>query len=162
MKVMLDECMTLRASRLVIDALQLHKPPIHAIFLEEYLGQKGGLDVDWTKLLMEEGGWCVVTCDNGKAKGAKARLRGPPLHLILPARRITGFFLAGKMASRPGVRQGSRGDLHAARSDAVRGTIQARRAVQDHSSRGRLQGCSVAVRRVTAHASLTTALPPLS
>jgi hypothetical protein len=92
----------LRASRLVIDALKLHKPPIYAVFLEDFLGAKGGLDVDWTKVLMEEGGWCVITADNGMARGRKAGLRGPPLHLILPARRIPGFFLAGKMASRPG------------------------------------------------------------
>lgn len=99
---MLDECMPPKASRLFAGMLQLNKPPIEAVILQEYLGQKGALDCDWAKLLQEEGGWYVITADNGKAKGAKAKLKGPPLHLILPARGITGFYLAGKMSQRSG------------------------------------------------------------
>ena len=99
MKIMLDECVTLRASRLLIEALKLHKPPIEAAFLEDYLSYKGSLDIEWAGRLESEGGWCVVTCDNGKARGGKAKLKGPPLHLILPAKRITGFFLAGKISA---------------------------------------------------------------
>jgi hypothetical protein len=102
MRFILDECMTLKASQLLIAALKLHKPPIEAQFLEHYLGSKGGLDVDWTKKLEEEGDWCVITCDNGRERGEKARLKGPPLHLICPYRKITGFFLSGKMAQRSG------------------------------------------------------------
>lgn len=35
-------------------------------------------------------------------RGAKAKSKGPPLQLILPARQITGFFLGGKIASLSG------------------------------------------------------------
>jgi hypothetical protein len=98
MRVMLDECMTTRASRLVVDALKLHKPPIEAHFLEDYLGAKGSLDTDWTQTLADEGGWCVITCDYRNPRGAKARSKGPPLHLILPSRKVTGFFFGGKIA----------------------------------------------------------------
>lgn len=102
MKIMLDECMPPKASRLLRDMLLLNKPPIEAALLEDYLGCKGGLDCDWVKLLEEEGDWYVVSADTGKMRGAKAKLRGPPLHLILPARNVTGFFLSGKIAQRSG------------------------------------------------------------
>lgn len=102
MKPMLDECMPPKASRLFASMLLLNKPPIEATFLEDYLGEKGQWDCDWTKLLQDEGGWYVVTADNGKARGTKAKLKGPPLHLILPARGITGFFLAGNAPQRSG------------------------------------------------------------
>jgi hypothetical protein len=105
---MLDECMTLRASHLLINALEIHKPPIKAEFLEEHFKVdgtaigKGALDPDWAKVLADEGDWCVITCDSKKPKGERAKLKGPPLHLILPARKITGFFLTGSMASASG------------------------------------------------------------
>jgi hypothetical protein len=99
---MLDECMTLRASNLVINALALHKPPIEAFFLENYLGAKGVLDPDWAESLAEDGDWRVITCDSQKPRGEKAKLKGPPLHLILPAKKITGFFLGGSIPNRPG------------------------------------------------------------
>jgi hypothetical protein len=102
MKFMLDECMTLRASRLIIEALKIHKPPVESIFLEDYLGARGIRDVDWAEVLADEGGWQVITCDSKKPRGQKAKLKGPPLHLILPAKKITGFFLSGSMASQPG------------------------------------------------------------
>jgi hypothetical protein len=102
MKVMFDECMGTKASRLLVEAFKLHKPPIESQFLEDYLHQKGTWDLDWSKLLADEGGWCVVTTDYQTPRGAKARLKGPPLHIILPARGITGFFLAGKIAQRTG------------------------------------------------------------
>jgi hypothetical protein len=101
MRLMLDECMTLRASRLLVTALQLHKPLIESHFLDDYLG-KGALDPDWTKLLAEEGNWCVATCDHRNPRGKKAKAKGPPLQLILPARKITGFFLGGQIASLSG------------------------------------------------------------
>ncbi len=107
---MLDECLTLRASHLIIDALRLYKcePPIQVEFLEEHFKPdgtqigKGAWDVDWTKILAEEGGWSVITCDSGRSRGERARLKGPPLQLILPARRITGFFMSGAMSSYSG------------------------------------------------------------
>lgn len=99
MRVMLDECMTTRASRLLVEALKLHKPPVEAHFLEDYLGAKGLLDADWTSQLAQEGDWCVITCDYLHPRGSKAKAKGPPLHLILPSRRITGFFFAGKIAA---------------------------------------------------------------
>jgi hypothetical protein len=105
---MLDECLTLRASHLIIRALELHKPPIHAEFLEEHFRTdgatigKGAWDVDWAKTLEEGGDWSVITCDSKRPKGERAKLKGPPLHLILPSRRITGFFMGGKMPNFPG------------------------------------------------------------
>ena len=99
---MLDECMTQKASRLVVQGLQLYKPPIHGEFPEDYFGFKGALDIDWTKQLQAEGDWSVITTDIGRQRGNQARLKGPPLHLILPARNITGIFLSGKMAQRGG------------------------------------------------------------
>lgn len=102
MRFMLDECMTKRASYLLVEALKLHKPPIESYFLEDHFGAKGLHDGDWTKELEKEGGWSVITCDMGRIRGEKAKLKGPPLHLILPFRKITGFFLSGRMASRSG------------------------------------------------------------
>jgi PIN like domain len=99
MRVMLDECMTLRASRILIAALAIHKPPIEAHFLVDYLRTQGALDVDWAEQLQAEGDWCVITCDYRTPRGQKARAKGPPLHLILPHRKITGFFLGGKIAT---------------------------------------------------------------
>jgi len=102
MRIMLDECIAPRASRLLIDALKLHRPPYEAQFLVDFMGAQGAHDVDWTKILAEQGDWIVITADSGKARGEKAKLKGPPLHLVLPHRKITGFFLAGKMAQRSG------------------------------------------------------------
>ena len=47
MKVMLDECLTLRAPRLLIDALAIHRPPIEAHFLVQYLKKQGTLDAEF-------------------------------------------------------------------------------------------------------------------
>src|SRR5690348_11614057 len=102
MRIMLDECMTTKASRLVVDALKFHKPPVEAWYLEDYLGQKGALDIDWTQQLSIDGDWCVITCDHLNPRGSKAKSKGPPLNLILPARKITGFFFGGKMAAASG------------------------------------------------------------
>jgi hypothetical protein len=102
MKVMLDECMSPRASRVIVDALKIHKPPVEAHLLEDYLNAKGALDSDWAERLGNEGGWCVITSDYRIPRGQAARSKGPPLHLILPARKITGFFLGGKIASSSG------------------------------------------------------------
>jgi hypothetical protein len=111
-KIMLDECLTLRASHLVIDAMKLYKTadgrPIQVEFLEEHFRSdgspigKGAWDVDWARILAEEGEWSVITCDSRKPRGERAKLKGPPLHLILPKRKITGFFMSGKTASYPG------------------------------------------------------------
>jgi len=102
MKVMLDECLSLRASRVIVDALQIHKPPVETHLLEDYLNTKGALDSDWAEHLEAEGGWCVITTDYRTPRGHVARSKGPPLHLILPARKITAFFLTGKIASMSG------------------------------------------------------------
>jgi hypothetical protein len=107
---MLDECVTKRASHLIIDAMELykHEPPIQAEFLEEHFSRdgspigKGAWDVDWARTLEEEGDWSVITCDSQQPRGERARLKGPPLHLILPARHITGFFMSAKVASYSG------------------------------------------------------------
>src|SRR5579859_553346 len=101
MKIMLDECMPSKASHLLVDLLKLSKVSVSAHYLETYLG-KGSLDKDWAKLLAAEGGWSVVTCDNGRARGERTKLKGPPLQLILPARGITGFFLSAKMSQASG------------------------------------------------------------
>ncbi len=103
MKIMLDECMGLRTSRSLKHFFDLYKPPdpdppIHTEFLLDFLKQKTALDVDWSKILADEGGWVVISCDYKSPKGAKAKLKGPPLHLILPYRKITGFFFAEKIA----------------------------------------------------------------
>jgi len=102
MKIMLDECMPPKASRLVVALLKLHKPPIEASFLADYMGKPGSADPDWANRLAHEGEWCVVTCDYKRPQGAKARAKGPPLHLILPSRKITAFFLGGKIAQADG------------------------------------------------------------
>jgi len=39
--------------------------------------------------------WIVITADAGKT-GPKIHAKGPPLHLILPNKRIRAFFLSGK------------------------------------------------------------------
>jgi hypothetical protein len=101
MKIMFDECMPPKASRLAAGLLALSKPPIKAHFLADYLGP-GLYDSDWTKRLADETNWCVVTCDYRNPTGSKAKAKGPPLHLILPSRQITGFFLGGKIAQASG------------------------------------------------------------
>jgi hypothetical protein len=102
MKFMIDECMGTKSSRLLAGLMGIHKPPIEAHFLEDYLKTKGTYDIDWTEILEREGGWSVVTCDHRSPQGTKAKSKGPPLNLILPARKITGFFLSGRMAQKPG------------------------------------------------------------
>jgi hypothetical protein len=102
MRIMLDECIAPRASRVLIDILKLHKPPLEARFLVDHVGAQGALDYSWTKELEEQGDWIVITSDNGRSRGERSRLKGPPLHLVLPARKITGFFMAGRMAQRCG------------------------------------------------------------
>lgn len=114
MKIMIDECVAPKSARLFIKALELHKPPMEAYFLEDWaraldgnqsgdkLPLRGALDSDWSAILQQQGDWAVVSCDNGKARGEVARTKGPPLHLILPARKITGFFLGGTISSRSG------------------------------------------------------------
>ncbi|HVT90597.1 MAG TPA: hypothetical protein VHD56_17210 [Tepidisphaeraceae bacterium] len=103
MKLMIDECMGAKASRLVAGLLGLHKPePIEAHFLTDYIGSSGTFDCDWSARLAQEGNWCVISCDYKKPTGQKAKSKGPPLHLILPNRKIIGFFLAGKMAQLSG------------------------------------------------------------
>lgn len=108
-KVMLDECMGCQGSRLAASLFELHKPPVHAEWLNDFLGRQGSLDVDWTQIIQSQGGWIVVSCDKGKQRGEKARLKGPPLHLICPARKITAFFLGGKASNRSGFHKATEG-----------------------------------------------------
>jgi hypothetical protein len=94
--------MTTRASRLFAKSLEIHKPPLAGAFLPDYLRTTGALDVDWTGQLANEGGWSVITTDYKNPKGTAARLKGPPLNILLPERGITGFFFAGRIATRSG------------------------------------------------------------
>ena len=111
---MLDECVAPKSARLLVQALKLHKPPIESQFLEDWikalpssqegatLPYQGAHDADWTVPLKQQDDWCVVSCDTGKSRGEIARTKGPPLHLILPAQKITGYFLGGKIANHSG------------------------------------------------------------
>ena len=101
-KVMFDENMGKQASGLLSSLLALHRPPVTSAWLNTYLQREGALDSDWVTRLADEGGWVIVSCDAGRARGGRASLRGPPLHLIAPARGVTAFILAGKIANASG------------------------------------------------------------
>jgi len=53
------------------------------------------LDVDWSALLVPAEEWIVITGDSGSS-GPRIHANGPPLHIILPERKICGFYLCGK------------------------------------------------------------------
>ena len=94
MKVMLDECITKKCAHVVIDYLSLLWPPIEAHFLIDFMGKQGARDCEWPLLCNPSEEWMVITQDCGKAP-PRIHAKGPPLHLILPRRKITAFFLSG-------------------------------------------------------------------
>jgi hypothetical protein len=94
-KVMLDECVTKHCARVVIEYLKLQNPPVESHFLLDFMGTQGALDCDWTTKLVPPEDWIVLSSDAGRS-GPRIHAKGPPLHLILPRRKITAFFLRGK------------------------------------------------------------------
>jgi hypothetical protein len=98
MKVMLDECITMKCANLVIQFIKLGNPRIEAFFLVDYLGKQGVQDSQWASQLKPPADWLVISADCG-THGPKIHAKGPPLHLILPSLGITGVFLAGKKLS---------------------------------------------------------------
>jgi len=95
LKVMLDECITKKCAYAIIEFLKLHKPPVEAFFLLDFVKKQGVLDVDWSALLTPPSEWIVITGDSG-ASSPRIHAKGPPLQLILPDRGICGFYLCGK------------------------------------------------------------------
>jgi hypothetical protein len=94
-KVMLDECITKHCAHVIIEFLKLQRPAIDSHFLLDFMGVQGSLDCDWTTRLIPPEEWIVISSDSGRS-APRIHAKGPPLHLILPRRRITGFFLRGK------------------------------------------------------------------
>lgn len=94
--VLLDECVNKRPSRVIKEFLSLHKPPIRGEFLLDLFGGKQGLkDEDWSTIFNEDKNWIVITADSS-IRSPRVRIKGTPLHLVLPTQGITSFFLSGK------------------------------------------------------------------
>jgi hypothetical protein len=92
---MLDECITQKCARIVAEYIKLNHEVSEAHFLCDYLGDQGALDCDWTELLKPPEEWIVISSDCGRS-GPRIHAKGPPLPIILPQKKITGFFLGGK------------------------------------------------------------------
>lgn len=92
---MLDECVTKKCAHTISEFLNLSHPPIESHFLVTYMGRHGSHDCDWTLTLTPPEEWIVISSDAGRS-GPRIHAKGPPLHLILPRRKITSFFLRGK------------------------------------------------------------------
>lgn len=97
MKVMLDECITRQAAKAVIEWLKLSR--IEGFFLVDVWGSQGARDCDWsTAHCTPPNEWIVISTDSG-SKGPRIYVKGPPLHLILPAQGVFSVFLKGKLLS---------------------------------------------------------------
>lgn len=95
-KLTADECVTPRRFESLIPSLAVGDPPIQAVHLLKLNGQQGLQDDQWAERLGREGGWIVVTGDRGR------RAEGPRLPRVLPAAKVTGVFLSGKLQSSSG------------------------------------------------------------
>ncbi len=96
LKIILDECFGPSAAGAIIGFLQAYTPPVEAGYLPSIRSETDRLDVDWTRGAASN--WIVVSVESGNAKQKKSHILGPPLHLILPAREITGIFMTGKLS----------------------------------------------------------------
>jgi hypothetical protein len=101
---MLDECLTVGPSQVLISYFALEHPPVEAAFVVDYFGQEGEKDRHWSDVLASQGGWFVISGDRDKGrKPAHKRLvDGPPLHKILPGKGITAVYISGAIQQAPG------------------------------------------------------------
>jgi hypothetical protein len=75
--------------------LRLHKPkPVESAWLVDWLSAKGIADDQWVPRAAEEGDWIVLTADKGR--------ESPRLNYLLPAYKVTGIFMGGKIPNLSG------------------------------------------------------------
>ena len=156
---MLDDCITKKCAHVIIEFLKLHPQTVsEAHFLIDFIGKQGSLDVDWTTLLVPPEGWIVITGDSGSSS-PRVHVKGPPLHLILPKRGITGFFLCGKSLTQIGGEERARVIISKV-PDIVNKAIRARGGERYKMTR---QGSAVQIKPWPMPTSVSpNASPPLS
>lgn len=97
MKILADECIGPKTTRIAADLLARAKPnPITLVHWLDKFTKEEKRDDKWAEILASDGGWIVLTKDTGQKK------RGPPLQLILPRKKVTGIFFTRGRAQASG------------------------------------------------------------
>jgi hypothetical protein len=97
MRILLDECVTQAAAIVISQFLEMDADVEEALFSLDFFKRPGVKDHTIATELASLGDWYVVTADRDKKRKSKQKRAadGPPLHLILPQKRISAVYMSG-------------------------------------------------------------------